>query len=143
MQGPALTESGIAQVYAGVPSTVDEKLREVVDGLRRIPGVRGVAVSRRDGLVIHHSFKSAREAAPLCAMAAAVVGFSTALYTQVGHGGSFSQAAIESTEDTLLIAEAGPEAVLACVLSPGGNLGIVRLGMAKAAQRVNEILEEM
>ena len=102
---PLATES----VYVAVPAPTDisDQLRRGLNVLRKVAGFVSAAVTRRDGLVIFHTFRSAREAAALSAMAAAMAGAARSTGTELGQGLPES-CVIRYESGVLLIQEAGP-----------------------------------
>jgi predicted regulator of Ras-like GTPase activity (Roadblock/LC7/MglB family) len=124
------------------PEGVEERLRRALDPLRSIRGFLSAAVTRRDGLVIHHTFKNTREAAGLSAMAAAMLGAARATGVELGKG-ALRYSIIHFTEGILLIQDAGPEAILACLLELETNLGFALSRMSRASQEIRESLEQI
>src|SRR5438046_9196949 len=61
-------------VIVSPPTDISEALRTELYTLSKVRGWISAAVTRRDGLPIEHTFKSAREANILCAMSAAGAG---------------------------------------------------------------------
>src|SRR5204863_8898093 len=68
------SETPFETIIVRPPIDLSEALREVLSGMRNVPGWISAAVTRRDGLAIQHTFGSSHEANALCAMAAAIVG---------------------------------------------------------------------
>lgn len=124
------------------PEGVQTRLRQAIEELQRVRGFISATVTRRDGLVIHHTFRSGREAAGLSAMAAAMLGAARATGQELGRGppeyGFFRFA-----NGLLLLQDAGPEAILACLLAPETNLGFALTQISHASQQVRQTLEEM
>lgn len=126
-------------VHVVPPVGISERLRDELHRLRSVEGFLAAAVTRRDGLVIQHSFRNAREAANLCAMAAAVVGASRATGKELSQG-EFEHGLISYRDGTLLVTEAGPEAILACLLRPDANVGLAILEASRTSARVDDAL---
>ena len=129
----------LSLVHVIPPVGISERLRDELQKLRSVGGFLAAAVTRRDGLVIQHSFRTAREAANLCAMAAAVVGASRATGKELGQG-DFEHGLIAYRDGILLVTEAGPEAVLACLLRPEANVGLAILEASRTSARVEDAL---
>lgn len=129
-------------VVALAPEGVQRRLGQVIEELRKVRGFVSAAVTRRDGLVIHHTFPNTREAAGLSAMAAAMLGAARATGHELGQGlpeyGFFRFA-----NGLLLLQDAGPEAILACLLDLDTNLGYALTRISHASGRIRETLEEM
>lgn len=132
----------IPRVEVRPPSSMTDRLRELLQSLRNIGGFVSAAVSRRDGLVIHHTLRNPHEAAILCAMAAALVGSSKTTGAELGKG-AILHGIIRYERGVLVVSEAGPEAVLACLLSAQANLGHAVLMVEKVSEKVSEVLAEL
>jgi predicted regulator of Ras-like GTPase activity (Roadblock/LC7/MglB family) len=129
-------------VVVKAPQGIEERLREAMEPLRKVQGFVSAAVTRRDGLVIHHTFPSARAAAGLSAMAAAMVGASRAAGAELGIGLP-TYGFIYFEDGILLIQDAGPQAILACLLELGANIGYVITRISRISEQVREALEDL
>lgn len=129
-------------VVAPAPEGVQRRLSQAIEELQRVRGFISATVTRRDGLVIHHTFRNAREAAGLSAMAAAMLGAARATGHELGQGppeyGFFRFA-----DGLLLLQDAGPEALLACLMDPDTNLGYAIARISHASREVRQTLEDM
>lgn len=124
------------------PEDLSEALREELLGFREVRGWISAAVTRRDGLAIQHTFASGREAASLCAMAAALVGSARSTGNELEQG-PFSYGIVQYSDGVLLVMEAGTEAILACLMEREVNLGAAMVKMARVARRIAERLETL
>ncbi len=124
------------------PSTISLRLGQALERLAETSSFVGGAVSRRDGQVIHHTFRTAGDAATLCATATMVVGASRLAGNRLDEGG-FLHGIVQYGSGTLVVAEAGPEAVVACVLARDANLGHALLMIRAVADEVERILAEL
>jgi len=138
-----MTHEAIAAAVDPSPSpSLAGLLRNDLEPLLQVEGFAAAAVARRDGLVIQHLFKGKGDAAPLCAMAAVLVGASLATAEELEQGG-LVDAVIRCEVGVFLVMEAGPEALLACLFRPEVNLGLAMLTGARVAARVANALAEM
>jgi predicted regulator of Ras-like GTPase activity (Roadblock/LC7/MglB family) len=124
------------------PKDLANALRQELFRLRDLPGWISAAVTRRDGLAVQHTFGSGQEAAALCAMAAAIVGGARTTGETLGQG-PFSYSIVQYIDGILLVMEAGPEAILACLLKRETNLGLALMKVTSVAKRIEERLEEV
>lgn len=129
-------------IIARPPKDVSEALKDELFGLGDLPGWISAAVTRRDGLAIQHTFGTGHEAASLCAMAAALVGSARSTGEQLEQG-PFNYAFVQYLDGLLLVMEAGPEAILACLLKRNANLGLALMKVAQVARRISDRLEEL
>src|SRR5437773_675969 len=78
------------------------RLQTVLAELRRLPGILGVTIARRDGILIAHSLPKNMDPKKIAAMAAAIVGTSEMAAVEMGLG-IFSQSIVDT--------HTGPEGV--------------------------------
>lgn len=134
--------SALPKQQARPPPPIAQRLARELHKLQEVAGFVAAAIARRDGLPIHHTFPSSREAASLCATAAAVVGASVATGKELDEGG-FSHGIVQYRNSTLVLAEAGPEAIVACMFEPASNLGFALIAIRNVARTVGEIMAEV
>jgi len=137
----AKADDPLQMLVVSPPKGVDERLRAALGPLRNVPGFVSAVITRRDGLVIHHTFGRSRDAAGLSAMAAAMIGAARATGIELGKGlpeyGFF-----RFQEGVLLIQDAGPEALLACLLETDANIGYAIAKVTRVSQLIQETLAE-
>jgi predicted regulator of Ras-like GTPase activity (Roadblock/LC7/MglB family) len=136
------SETLLETIIVRPPIDLSEALREELLELRNVPGWISAAVTRRDGLAIQHTFSKSREANTLCAMAAAIVGSARTTGDELRQG-PFNYSVVRYLEGLLLVMEAGPEAILACLFARGANLGLALLKITQVAKRIEGRLEAM
>lgn len=122
-------------------SDVWERLETTMDELSHLSDIKAAAVVRRDGLVITHTLPEGVDPKIVAAMTAAIVGTSEMATVQLAQG-RFERAIIESDEGKLLSLGAGEEALLVALVYKDANLGLVLMGMEKAARLVDAILHQ-
>ncbi len=120
-------------------SDVWELLENTLDELSHLSDIKAAAVVRRDGIVITHTLPDGIDPKIVAAMTAAIVGTSEMATVQLAQG-RFERAIVESDAGKLLSVGAGEEALLVALVYRDANLGLVLMGMEKAAHRVDEIL---
>jgi len=136
------SQNPLETVIVRPPLDLAEALKEELSGMRNVPGWISAAVTRRDGLAIQHTFGRGQEANALCAMAAAVVGSARSTGEELRQG-AFNYSVVQYRDGLLLVMEAGPEAILACLLKRSANLGLALLKVTQVAKRIEERLEEI
>src|SRR5438094_297542 len=117
------------------------RLQSVLAELRRLPGILGVTIARRDGILIAHSLPNAMDPKKIAAMAAAIVGTSEMATIQLAQG-RFVRAIVESDHGKLLSLGAGEEALLVALVYDDANLGLVLMALERAAKQVERILQD-
>src|SRR5204863_30401 len=117
------------------------RLQSVLAELRRLPGILGVTIARRDGILIAHSLPKAMAPKIVAAMTAAIVGTSEMATIQLAQG-RFVRAIVESDHGKLLSLGAGEEALLVALVYDDANLGLVLMALERAAKQVERILQD-
>src|SRR5437667_14445 len=120
---------------------VGARLQSVLAELRRLPGILGVTIARRDGILIAHSLPKTMDPKNIAAMAAAIVGTAEMATIQLAQG-RFVRAIVESDHGKLLSLGAGEEALLVALVYDDANLGLVLIALERAAKQVERILQD-
>ncbi len=107
--------------------------------LRRLADILAVAIARRDGLIIAHDLPKNVDPKKAAAMTAAIVGTSEMAARELGQG-RFLQSIVDSEHGKMLSTGAGEEALLVTLVRPDANMGLVLLGVERAAKRIAAIL---
>src|SRR5438046_9421949 len=101
---------------------VGARLQSVLAELRRLPGILGVTIARRDGILIAHSLPKTMDPKKIAAMAAAIVGRSEMAAVEMGLG-SFNQSIVDTHIGMMMATGAGEEAILVTMLRNEANMG--------------------
>src|SRR5947208_3261409 len=117
------------------------RLQSVLAELRRLPGILGVTIARRDGILIAHSLPKAMDPKKIAAMAAAIVGTSEMAAVEMGLG-SVNQSIVETHVGMMMALGAGEEALLVALVYDDANLGLVLMALERAAKQVERILQD-
>lgn len=118
---------------------VRSEIEAAMADLRRLPDVIAIAVARRDGLVIAHDLPNGVDPKKTAAMTAAIVGTSEMAARELGQG-RFLQSIVDGEEGKMLSTGAGEEALLVTLVRPEANMGLVLIGVERAARRIGIIL---
>lgn len=118
------------------------RLQAVLAELRRLPGVLGVTIARRDGILIAHALPKGMDPKKIAAMAAAIVGTSEMAAVEMGLG-SFTQSIVDTNIGKMMATGAGEEAILVTMLRNEANMGLILMSVDKAVDSVATILESM
>ncbi len=124
------------------PSEAEKKFLGILGSLESLSDIQAAGIVRRDGLMIASSLPKEMDARTIAAMTAAIVGTAETCTAEL-HLGRFLQVIIEAEKGKLIATGAGGEAILFCLVSASGNLGLVLLEMGRAAQQVSSQLEEI
>src|SRR6266550_2799183 len=111
------------------------RLQTVLAELRRLPGILGVTIARRDGILIAHSLPKNMDPKKIAAMAAAIVGTSEMAAVEMGLG-IFSQSIVDTHIGKLMATGAGEEAILVTMLRNEANMGLIHLSVDRAVQSI-------
>jgi len=115
------------------------RLRTVLAELRRLPGILGVTIARRDGILIAHSLPKNMDPKKIAAMSAAIVGTSEMAAVEMGLG-TFNQSIVDTHIGKLMATGAGEEAILVTMLRNEANMGLIHLSVDRAVQSIAGIL---
>lgn len=115
------------------------QIEDAIRDLRRLADIVAVAIARRDGLIIVHDLPKDVDPKKAAAMSAAIVGTSEMAARELGQG-KFLQAIVDGEFGKMLSTGAGEEALLVTLVRPEANMGLVLLGVERAARRVAAIL---
>lgn len=108
----------------------------LLDGLTRVPGVRSaLLVSAEDGLVIAESSMTDVDTAAVAALAASLSARLARAVAAAGHSVPRSLH-LEAVGGGLMAAPAGDGLLLVGVTDPDANVGLLRLALRHAAERV-------
>ena len=121
------------------PLEVRARIQAAMVDLKRVTDIVAVAIARRDGLIIAHDLPRDVDPRKAAAMTAAIVGTSEMAARELGQG-KFLQAIVDSELGKMLSTGAGDEAILVTLVRPEANMGLVLLGVERAAHRIAEIL---
>jgi len=128
-------------VVDGGPPSLGERLEAAIERTRRLSPVRSLTVTRRDGLVIVHHVAPGQDPRLAAAMAAATVG-GAASAAQELHQGAVERVIIECSAGKMIAIGAGPEAIVLALYDREANLGLVLHELTRAAQAIDQILEQ-
>ena len=120
--------------------TKKEQLTDILQGLRKIGGIKSSAVISRDGLMVAADLSKNVDADTFAAMSAAMQGAAETAINELRQG-ELRQIVIESTKGKMVSIGAGKNAIVVILTEQDINLGLVLLEMGKASGRIAEIIE--
>jgi predicted regulator of Ras-like GTPase activity (Roadblock/LC7/MglB family) len=115
------------------------RLHSVLSELRRLPGILGAEIARRDGILIAHLVPKTMDPKKIAAMSAAIVGTSEMAAVEMGLG-SFNESIVDTHIGKMMATGAGEEAILVTMLRNDANMGLIHLSVDKAVQAIAGIL---
>ena len=118
---------------------VRAQLEATIADLRRLQDIVAIAIARRDGLIIAHDLPKGVDPKKTAAMSAAIVGTGEMAARELGQG-KFLQSIVDSEHGKMLSTGAGEEALLVTLVRPDANMGLVLLGVERAARKIASIL---
>ncbi len=119
--------------------TVEEKLKEELKKFKKLSGVMGSAIVRRDGLMILSDLSSGVNSKAVAAMSAAIVGTSETASKELKIG-DMEEVLIESNKGKLVSIGAGPEAIFVAITKKKINLGLILIEMKKVAEKISKLI---
>jgi predicted regulator of Ras-like GTPase activity (Roadblock/LC7/MglB family) len=108
----------------------------IIAELMRIDGVKGVAIVGKDGLIIE--FESADKTIDpdlAAAMVAAAYGSGSTTMERL-MAGRTDMIMVEGDRGKILLVDAGENAMLSVFTEPKVNLGLIRIEMKRAAEKI-------
>jgi predicted regulator of Ras-like GTPase activity (Roadblock/LC7/MglB family) len=117
----------------------EKKLQQVLDDLDELQSVEGAAVVRRDGLLIASNFSQDFNEDQVGAMTASTVGSGETASDSLNLG-DVNEVTIESKNGKLVSTGAGDQGVLAVLTDADVNMGLVKVEMEKATDKIKRVL---
>src|SRR5256886_7244435 len=122
-----------------MPADGAARLQAVLAELRRLPGILGATIARRDGILIAHSLPKNMDPKKIAAMAAAIVGTSEMAAIEMGLG-LFNQSIVDTHIGKMMATGAAAEAILVTMLRNEPNMSPIHLIVDRAVQSIAGIL---
>ncbi len=119
--------------------TKEEKLKEPLEAVKDIEGVKGAAVVRRDGLLIVSNLPQDIDADQLAAMTASTLGSGETASDTLDIG-AVEQVTVESENGKLISTGAGENGILTVLTDADINMGLVLVEMQEATDKIRRIL---
>ncbi len=119
--------------------TTVEVLEKIMADLKNTGGIEASAIASRDGLLIYSNVPQKQNAETFCAMSATMLGASETAIAELGKGIP-DRVIVESKHAKIIATGAGPKAILIVMTKPDASLGLVLIEVAKASDRINQVL---
>lgn len=117
----------------------EDDIKKILDDFESAGDIIGAAVVRRDGLMILSSLPEAVNSKAVAAMAAAIVGTGETASKELSIG-VLNQVVVESGSGKLVSVGAGSDAILAVLIKPKANMGLILMNMERAAKKIARII---
>jgi len=121
-----------------MPDIMD-RIDKILADLNRIGGVEACIVVSRDGLYIRGILQKEQFAESISAMSATMLGAAETATTELGKGIP-NRVIVETEQGRLIAVGAGPKALLIVIVTSDIGLGLILLGLEKAAEELKELL---
>ena len=106
------------------------------------PDIKASALLRTDGLVMAAALPKGANENLIGAMSAALHNISVKAIAEL-ECGEIDRVIVTGSKGDITIKKIAPEIVLSVITKSGANLGLVLVEIDKAAEKVNQILEQM
>ncbi len=123
----------------GVYMTTTEMLEKILHDINNTGGVEASAIASRDGLLICSTIPKKQHAETFVAMSATMIGAAETATTELGKGIP-DRIIVESKHGRIIGTGAGSKALLLVMTRPDAGLGLVRIEMTKASERIKQVL---
>ncbi|MFB6207755.1 MAG: roadblock/LC7 domain-containing protein [Candidatus Nanohaloarchaea archaeon] len=117
----------------------EEKLQKPLENLDDVKGIKGAAVVRRDGLLIASNFEQDINSDQVGAMTASTMG-SGETASDALKMGEVEEVTVESEDGKLVSTGAGEEGILAILTDADVNMGLVKVEMGNAVEKIKRVL---
>ncbi len=118
---------------------MQQEIQSIIEVLAQLEDVEGVAIVRRDGLVVAHELPTGTDPKKLAAMSAAIVGTGE-LAAEALEQGEFLRTVIVADMGKVLATGAGDEGILMTIVERDCNVGFILMALESAAERLRSIL---
>ncbi|MEM1658836.1 MAG: roadblock/LC7 domain-containing protein [Candidatus Jordarchaeales archaeon] len=132
----SLKDGEWAGMLLGKSEEIENVLRKL---LEEVPQIEGAAVVSVEGLPIASSLPPEIDDVRLAAITAAILSLGERA-VQEFEKGFVDEVYVRGSEGYILVMGAGPNAVLTVSASKDANLGVVRLYMKRAAEKLAELI---
>jgi len=122
-----------------VPTATLQRITEVLGTLKRLPGVEGAALARRDGVMVCQILPRTSDPRRVASISAGLVGTSDMAAEEIGRREA-SHTIVATMEGDIVARKVGEEHVLTVILRPEANLGLVLLHIGRASEELKLIL---
>jgi len=117
----------------------EQKLQQVLDSLDEVQSVKGAAVVRRDGLLIASNLGSNTDDDRVGAMTASTVGSGETASDSLNLG-NVDEVTVEAENGKLVATGAGENGVLAVLTDADVNMGLVKVEIEKATDKIRRVI---
>ena len=111
-------------------------MKDILNQLNDIPGVRGSLVVDLEGLVIASNLMSGMEERTISAM---VANISSEILRAMPRQQKLSGVQLQAAEGTVIFLNA-PECLLTVIAEPGANIGLISIKMKASLERLLKVL---
>ena len=122
-----------------VPPAILQRITDVLGTLRRLPGVEGAALARRDGVMVSQLLPRSADSRRVASISAGLVGTSDLAAEEIGRR-EVSHTIVATLEGDIVVRKVGEDHVLNVILRPEANLGLVLLHIGRASEELKLIL---
>ncbi len=117
-----------------------ERLRETLNSLQSTSAdIEGCAVVSEDGLIIASSLQQSMEEDHVAAMSAVMLSMGNRIVREL-HRGDLEQLFVKGKEGYVIMANAGPHAMLVAITRQEAKLGLIFLDVSRTSKALAEIL---
>jgi len=123
----------------GIPLETIQRIGGVLGSLKRLPGVDGAALARRDGAMVSQVLPRTSDSRRVGSISAGLAGTSDMAAQEIGRREA-SHTIVATVEGDIVVRKVGEEYVLTVILRPEANLGLILLHIGRASEELKLIL---
>ncbi len=123
-------------------TTKSELIKQVLDHLNNVGGIRASAVISADGLPMVSSMPEDVNPNTFAAMLASMVGSAETALKSIGSRNVLERVVAESKDVRVVAVQAGPDAILTIMIDPSTNYGLILLEAKKASDDIEKVMKQ-
>ncbi|HJH28892.1 MAG TPA: hypothetical protein C5S51_04255 [Methanosarcinaceae archaeon] len=117
-----------------------ERLGEVLLDLKKVDGIKSVAIATRDGLLIAENTLPGTHPETFAAMSATMLGAAETVTNRFKND-SVNRIIVESEDCRIVAMGSGPKSLVVILTTINSSLGLALVELKKSARRIDEILK--
>jgi len=130
----------VEALATGPPPAILTRITGVLSTLRRLPGVEGVALARRDGVMVSAMLPQTGDSRRVASISAGLAGTAEMAAEEIGRR-EVSHTIVATLEGDIVVRKVGEDHALSVILRPEANLGLVLLHVGRATGELMLILK--
>lgn len=124
-----------------LPKEKLQRVSEILNALRRLPGVDGASLARMDGIMVAQVLNRNVDHRRVASISAGLVQTANMAAEEIGRHEA-SHTIVATVEGDIVVRNVGEDFALAVILRPEANLGLVLLHIGRASEEMRMLLAD-